>query len=78
MKLKFLFFSAILFFILGRHYQDELIFYFFSVQMFILYIAVIFYKRELKIIARYNKASENNEEAGHDDETEPAESPSES
>ncbi len=72
MKLKFLFYSAILFFFLGKHYHDELIFYFFSVQMLILYVAVFFYKRELKIIARYN------EKTGQDDESEPADSPSKS
>ena len=72
MKLKFLFYSAILFFFLGKHYHDELIFYFFSVQMLILYVAVFFYKREMKIIARYN------EKAGQDDESEPADSPSKS
>jgi hypothetical protein len=72
MKLKFLFFSAILFFILGKHYHDELIFYFFSVQMLILYVAVFFYKREMKIIARYT------EKIAQDDETEPVDDPSES
>ena len=66
MKLKFLFYSAILFFVLGRHYHDELIFYFFSVQMLILYVAVFFYKREMKIIAR---SADDTESA---DETEPA------
>ena len=72
MKLKFLFFSSILFFILGKHYHGELIFYFFSLQTFILFIAVFFHKREMKIIARYN------EETGHDEETEPADEPSDS
>jgi len=53
MKSKFLFLSAILFFILGKHYHDELIFYFFSLQMLILFIAVFFRNREMKMIARY-------------------------
>ena len=53
MKTKFLLFSAILFFILGRHYHDELIFYFFSLQMIMLFFAVIIHKRELKIRARH-------------------------
>lgn len=53
MKSKFLFLSAILFFILGKHFHDELIFYFFSLQMLLLFIAVFFHKREKKMIARY-------------------------
>ena len=52
MKTKFLFCSAIIFFFLGRHYHDELIFYFFSIHLFMLYIAVYFHKRELKAIAK--------------------------
>jgi hypothetical protein len=40
--------------------------------MLILYVAVFFYKREMKIIARYN------EKTGQDDETEPADGSSES
>ena len=52
MKTKFLLFSAILFFILGRHYHDELVFYFFSVQMIMLFFAVIIHKRDLKLRAR--------------------------
>lgn len=52
MKTKFLLFSASLFFILGRHYQDELVFYFFSLQMLMLFFAVIIHKRELKLRAR--------------------------
>jgi hypothetical protein len=57
MKSKFLFFSAILFFILGRHYHDELIFYFFSLQMFMLFLAAFFHKRELKVRAKRNAES---------------------
>lgn len=53
MKSKFLFLSAILFFVLGKHYHDELIFYFFSLQMLLLFIAVFFHKREKRMIARY-------------------------
>ena len=52
MKTKFLLFSAILFFILGRHYHDELVFYFFSVQMIVLFFAVIIHKREIKLRAK--------------------------
>ena len=62
MKLKFLLFSSILFFILGKHYHDELIFYYFSLQTFILFIAVFFHKREMKIIARYTEEKEPEEE----------------
>jgi hypothetical protein len=40
--------------------------------MLILYVAVFFYKREMKIIARYNKETEP------DDEIEPEDEPSES
>jgi hypothetical protein len=54
MKTKFLFYSAILFFFLGRHYHDELIFYFFSFHLFMLFIAVFLHKRELKAIAKRN------------------------
>ncbi|MGD8521164.1 MAG: hypothetical protein PVF56_08480 [Desulfobacterales bacterium] len=54
MKKKFLFYSAILFLFLARHYHDELIFYFFSLHLFMLYIAVFFHKRELKAIAKQN------------------------
>jgi hypothetical protein len=54
MKTKFLFYSAILFFFLARHYHDELIFYFFSFHLFMLFIAVIFHKRELKARAKQN------------------------
>ena len=52
MKTKFLLFSAVLFFFLGRHYHDELIFYFFSLQMLMLFFAVIFHKRDLKLRAK--------------------------
>ena len=52
MKLKFLLFSAIAFFILGRHYHDELIFYFFSVQMLMLFFAVVFHKHDMKLRAK--------------------------
>ena len=54
MKTKFLFCGALVFFFLGRHYHDELIFYFFSLHLFILYIAVFLHKRELKAIAKQN------------------------
>jgi hypothetical protein len=54
MKTKFLFCSAILFFFLGKHYHDELIFYFFSIHLFMLFIAVFLHKRELKAIAKQN------------------------
>jgi hypothetical protein len=57
MKTKFLLISAILFFILGRHYHDELIFYFFSLQMLMLFFAVIFHKRELRL--RAERAAES-------------------
>ena len=75
MKLKFLFFSAILFFFLGKHYHDELIFYFFSVQMLILYVAVYFHKREMKIIARYRDEAKNTEEAENTGDDEAADEP---
>ena len=52
MKTKFLLFSAILFFILGRHYHDALVFYFFSLMMIMLFFAVIIHKRELKLRAK--------------------------
>lgn len=54
MKTKFLFYSAIVFFFLGRHYHDELIFYFFSIHLFMLCIAVFLQKRELKTLAKQN------------------------
>ena len=54
MKSKFLFCSALVFFFLARHYHDELIFYFFSLHLFLLYIAVFLHKRELKDIAKQN------------------------
>ena len=57
MKTKFLLFSAILFFILGRHYHDELVFYFFSLQMLMLFFAVIIHKRELKLRAKRDAES---------------------
>ena len=57
MKTKFLLFSAVLFFFLGRHYHDELIFYFFSLQMLTLFFAVIFHKRDLKLRAKRNAES---------------------
>ena len=57
MKTKFLLFSAILFFILGRHYHDELVFYFFSVQMLVLFFAVIIHKREIKLRAKLGAES---------------------
>jgi len=65
MKKKFLFYSALAFFFLGRHYHDELIFYFFSFHLFMLYIAVFLHKRELKAIAKQNiKTSPDTESAG--------------
>jgi hypothetical protein len=57
MKTKFLLFSAILFFILGRHYHDELVFYFFSLMMIMLFFAVIIHKRELRLRARLGAES---------------------
>jgi len=63
MKSKFLFLSAILFFILGKHYHDELIFYFFSLQMLILFIAVFFRNREMKMIARYQAQIQSSDDS---------------
>ena len=57
MKTKFIFFSAILFFILGKYNHNELVFYFFSIQMLTLYIAVFVHKRELKIRTKANVES---------------------
>lgn len=57
MKTKFIFFSAIVFFILGKYNHNELVFYFFSIQMVLLYIAVFLHKRELKIRAKNNVVS---------------------
>jgi hypothetical protein len=57
MKTKFIFFSAILFFILGKYNHGELVFYFFAIQMLALYIAVFAHKRELKIQAKNNADS---------------------
>ncbi len=54
MKTKFLFYSAVLFFCLGKYYNDELIFYFFSMHLLMLFIAVFVHKRELKLRARQN------------------------
>ncbi len=52
MKTKFLFYSAILFFFLGKYFHHELIFYFFSIHLFMLFVAVFFHKRELKLRAK--------------------------
>ena len=57
MKTKFLLFSAILFFILGRHFHDELVFYFFSLQMLMLFSAVMIHKLEQKRRARRDAGS---------------------
>ena len=48
MKSKFLFWGAVLFFILGRNSADPRLFYFFAFYCAMLFIGVLFYKREYK------------------------------
>ena len=48
MKSKFLFWGAILFFILGQNTLDNRLFYFFSFYFAMLFVGVFFYKREYK------------------------------
>jgi len=49
MKTKLLFWSAILFFILGVNARDSGLFYFFSIHLFMLFIGVILHKLTLKL-----------------------------
>ena len=48
MKAKFLFWGAIIFFILGQHTQDNRLYYFFAVYFAMLFIGVLFYKLEYR------------------------------
>lgn len=48
MKSKFLFWGAILFFILGRNTLDNRLFYFFAFYFAMLFIGVFFYKLEYR------------------------------
>lgn len=48
MKSKFLFWGAILFFILGQNSIDPRLFYFFAFYLAMLFVGVFFYKREYK------------------------------
>ena len=49
MKLKLLFWSAILFFVLGLNARDSGLFYFFSIHLFMLFIGVILHKLTKKL-----------------------------
>ena len=49
MKLKLLFWSAILFFVLGLNAGDSELFYFFSIHLFMLFIGVILHKLTKKL-----------------------------
>jgi hypothetical protein len=48
MKTKLLFWSAILFFVLGRNTGDSLLCYFFSIHLFMLSVGVFFHKHANK------------------------------
>jgi len=49
MKIKLLFWSAILFFVLGLNARDSGLFYFFSIHLFMLFIGVILHKLTKKL-----------------------------
>ena len=49
MKIKLLFWSAILFFALGLNAKDSALFYFFSVHLFMLFIGVFLHKLTKKL-----------------------------
>ncbi len=48
MKTKLLFWSAVLFFALGRYTADSLLCYFFSIHLFMLFLGVFFHKHTNK------------------------------
>jgi hypothetical protein len=49
MKSKLLFWTAILFLVLGLNARDSALFYFFSIHLFMLFIGVILHKLTLKL-----------------------------
>jgi membrane protein insertase Oxa1/YidC/SpoIIIJ len=49
MKSKLLFWTAILFLVLGINARDSALFYFFSIHLFMLFIGVILHKLTLKL-----------------------------
>ena len=49
MKIKLLFWSASLFFVLGLNARDSGLFYFFSIHLFMLFIGVILHKLTKKL-----------------------------
>ena len=49
MKTKLLFWSAILFFVLGLKAREAALFYFFSIHLFMLLIGVLLHKLTLKL-----------------------------
>jgi membrane protein insertase Oxa1/YidC/SpoIIIJ len=49
MKTKLLFWSAVLFFVLGLNARDSALFYFFSVHLFMLFIGVFLHKLTKKL-----------------------------
>ena len=52
MKTKLLFWSAILFFVLGLNARDSALFYFFSIHLFMLFIGVFLHKFTQKLQPR--------------------------
>jgi uncharacterized protein (DUF58 family) len=49
MKIKLLFWSAIIFFVLGLNTRESGLFYFFSIHLFMLFIGVILHKLTKKL-----------------------------
>jgi hypothetical protein len=49
MKTKLLFWSAILFFVLGLNARDSALFYFFAIHLFMLFIGVFLHKLTQKL-----------------------------
>lgn len=49
MKTKLLFWSAILFFVVGFNARDSALFYFFSIHLFMLFIGVFIHKLTQKL-----------------------------
>ena len=49
MKMKLLFWSAVLFFVLGLNARDSALFYFFSIHLFMLFIGVVLHRLTQKL-----------------------------
>lgn len=54
MKAKLLFWSAILFFVLGLNTGDGVLYYFFAIHLFMLFIGVLFHKLTQKFDTEKN------------------------